>query len=308
MSSNNSEKLESILEEIQDTYDIQGGINHIDRINLPSASEVEDVLKKILQLIFPGFYNREVIHCGNLKHWSGHLLYDIYDKLVEQVVRSINFLNNEKCNDECRHEAEETVLKILAKIPSIRTAIKKDVQAAIVGDPAAKSYEEVLISYPGVRAVCMHRVAHEFYKAKVPLIDRIISEYAHMETGIDIHPGAKIGESFFIDHGTGVVIGETCVIGNHVKIYQMVTLGALSFKKDANGDLIRGIQRHPTIEDNVVLYAGCTILGGETVIGESSVVGGNVWITKSVSPKTIIMFDVEKEEYRVQQKKEKKTT
>jgi serine O-acetyltransferase len=295
---NSIKRLQKITTAISETYDLEGGINHIDGINLPSNVEVIDVILKIMQLLFPGFYGKERIHSGNLKNWSAYILDLIFERLQRQITRSICFAT--KNNDHQKHNLEATRITfgLLEQIPAIRLALKKDVIAAYRGDPAAKSNEEVIISYPAIQAIAMHRIAHELYLRGVPLITRMISEYAHSRTGIDIHPGASIGESFFIDHGTGVVIGETCKIGANVKIYQMVTLGALSFKKDAHGELIKGIKRHPTIEDNVVLYAGCTILGGKTVIGKGSVIGGNVWITKSVEPNTVLTFDVGKQEYQ----------
>ncbi|MGK0288717.1 MAG: serine O-acetyltransferase [bacterium] len=301
--SNVDARLDKVLSEINETYDLDGGINHVDGINMPSYSEVVGIVKNILDLLFPGFYCKESVHSWNLRNWSGSKLDSIYHRLVEQVSRCINFGNTCKCISDCKAEAQEIVLDILDTLPTIRSILKTDVHAAYDGDPAAKYHEEVIVSYPGIRAISYHRIAHEFYKRDIPLLPRLISEFAHMETGIDIHPGAQIGESFFIDHGTGVVIGETCEIGKNVTLYQMVTLGAVSFKKNENGDIIKGIKRHPTIEDDVILYAGCTILGGNTVIGKGSVIGGNVWITQSVEPKTQIIFDVEKAEYRILKKK-----
>ncbi|PCI30743.1 MAG: serine acetyltransferase [SAR324 cluster bacterium] len=295
--SNTEERLKKINQQINETYDLQGGINHVDGINLPSHVEVIDIIKKMMQLLFPGFYGVERIHSGNLNSWSAYLLDMVYHRLKRQITRSICFGCDDENHRQHVSEAERITLEVMEQIPRIRTLLKKDVNAAYIGDPAAQSHEEVILSYPAIQAIAMYRVAHELYLRKVPLVTRMISEYAHTKTGIDIHPGAKIGESFFIDHGTGVVIGETCEIGDHVKIYQMVTLGALSFQKDASGNLVKGGKRHPTIEDDVVLYAGCTILGGKTVIGRDSVIGGNVWITRSVEPGTVITFDVGKQEY-----------
>jgi serine O-acetyltransferase len=189
----------------------------------------------------------------------------------------------------CDEQGKNTAMAFTKELPRLRTMLAKDVQAAFDGDPAAKSYDEIIFSYPGLFAVTVHRLAHELYKQRVPLIPRIMSEYAHSETGIDIHPGATVGESFFIDHGTGVVIGETTVIGNRVRIYQGVTLGALSLSKD-EVEKLRTEKRHPDIEDDVVVYSGATILGGETVIGARSVIGGNVWITASVPPDTRVFI------------------
>ncbi|WP_461205328.1 serine O-acetyltransferase EpsC [Clostridium sp. DL1XJH146] len=183
---------------------------------------------------------------------------------------------------KCRDKANDTVIKVLDSLPDIREILHTDIEAAYNGDPAAISKEEILLSYPSVEAISIHRLAHLLYQLEIPLIPRLMSEIAHQNTGIDIHPGAKIEESFFIDHGTGVVIGETCTIGKNVKIYQGVTLGAKSFPLDKDGNPIKGIKRHPDIGDNVVIYAGATILGGDTVIGNNSTIGGNVWLTHSV--------------------------
>ncbi|MDH5559506.1 MAG: serine acetyltransferase [Deltaproteobacteria bacterium] len=297
------EQLGIIHNEIVKTYDLQGGINHVEGVNLPSNPEMVDIVKKLMHLLFPGFYSVERIHSGNLSNWSGYILDAVYQRLFLQILRSLCFDRKQNKHQEHQEEAEKITLEVLAQIPKIRVLLKKDVEAAYIGDPAAQSHEEVIMSYPSIQAISLHRFAHEMYIRDVPLIPRMISEYAHTKTGIDIHPGSIIGESLFIDHGTGVVIGETCRIGDNVKIYQGVTLGALSFRKDDNGALVKGQKRHPTIEDNVVLYAGCNILGGDTVIGRDSVIGGNVWITESVPSRTVITFDVTKQEYRRFQKK-----
>ncbi|SOC05935.1 serine O-acetyltransferase [Ureibacillus xyleni] len=199
-------------------------------------------------------------------------------ELIGKVLVNENALNE----TDAKRKAEEIVMNLINKFPEIRKTLQTDIQAAYDGDPATTSTEEILFSYPSIQAISIHRIAHELYKLNVPIIPRIMSEYAHGLTGIDIHPGASIGEYFFIDHGTGVVIGETCTIGKNVKIYQGVTLGAKSFPLDENGNPIKGIKRHPNIEDNVVIYAGATILGGDTTIGQNSVIGGNIWLTQSV--------------------------
>lgn len=299
-------RLAKVLGEIQNTYDLDQGINNIDGSNLPTSTEVIEIMEQVMQLFFPGFYTKAHIHKGNLEYWSGELLDEIYQRLVSQVAKSLAF--QEQCSNrdpEIVEKSKETTLKILEAFPKIRSILKTDIRAAYAGDPAATCHNEIIMSYPGIRAIAMYRVAHEFYKESVPLIPRIISEYAHEKTGVDIHPGAKIGSSFFIDHGTGVVVGETAEIGDNVKIYQLVTIGALSFQRSGDGALVRGGKRHPTIEDNVVLYAGCTILGGGTTIGKGSVIGGNVWITQSVDPQTIITFDVNEDCYRIKLRKAK---
>ena len=298
------DRLADIHREILETYDLEGGINHVDGINLPSKVEIIDVVKKLLHLLFPGFFTVERVHGGNLKNWSGYILDNVHQRLLAQVTKSICFGCPGEPHAKHIEMAQEAVMEFLHSIPQVRRLLKMDVHAAYMGDPAAKSHEEVIVSYPSIMALALHRVAHELYLREVPLIPRMISEYAHSKTGIDIHPGARIGESFFIDHGTGVVIGETCQIGDRVKVYQGVTLGALSFRKSDDGALVKGLKRHPTIEDDVILYAGCNILGGSTVIGKGSVIGGNVWITESVVPYTVITFDVTKQEYRRFQKGE----
>lgn len=298
-SNDSQEKLDRLLDTLHATYDREGGINNVDGINLPSYDDVVDIVRKMIDLLFPGFFGVQRIHQGNLKHWSGALLDEIYNRLKIQVTRSLCFESKKKEESVCAKKAETIVMDVLERLPEIRRTLKTDVEAAFEGDPAAKTHEEVIISYPGIQAIAMHRIAHEFYNLKVPLIPRMISEYSHRLTGIDIHPGATIDDSFFIDHGTGVVIGETCNIGKNVKVYQQVTLGALSFKKDSSGKIVKGLKRHPTIEDDVILYSGCTILGGETVIGQGAVIGGNVWITESVEKGTVIVFDVTQAEYQV---------
>lgn len=202
--------------------------------------------------------------------------------LRDLVVKGYLSTNKELTAGAAEEKANDIVMALVNQFPTIRTMLQTDVQAAYNGDPATTSHEEILLSYPSIQAITIHRIAHELYKAGVPVIPRIMSEYAHQLTGIDIHPGATIGEYFFIDHGTGVVIGETCTIGAHVKIYQGVTLGAKNFPLDEDGNPIKGIKRHPNIEDHVIIYAGATILGGNTTIGANSTIGGNVWLTHSV--------------------------
>ncbi len=294
-----SRELSQIRQEILVTYRDEGGINHIDGPNLPSRAEVSELIGRIVRILFPGFFDGMVLCRSNIESWCGYHLEDIHQGLTQQIARSISAQHSEEDESFILARAARLALDVLREIPDIRRSLHKDIRAAFEGDPSAASVDEVIVAYPSILALVMHRIAHAFYLRGIPLIPRMISEEAHMRTGIDIHPGAEIGEYFFIDHGTGVVIGETCVIGNNVKIYQMVTLGALSFAKDDTGRLIKGreLKRHPTIEDNVILYAGCTILGGATVIGEGAIIGGNVWITNSVSPRTVITFDAEKVEY-----------
>jgi serine O-acetyltransferase len=274
---------DKIIEGILKSYEKWGGINHLDGPNLPSRQSVIAIIRDIQFVTFPGFQDDETIGCDDLRAIIGERTHRIAGNLTREAEKSIRFRDRVAGKtgggSECRDEAEEAVHALLEELPLIRARFALDVQAAYDGDPAAKSTEEVILSYPGLEAICVHRVAHFLWKRDIPLIPRIMSEYVHGKTGIDIHPGADIGDSFFIDHGTGVVIGETTVIGKNVKIYQGVTLGAGSVRKEFGNK-----KRHPTIEDDVTIYASATILGGETVIGRGSVIGGNVWITSSIPP------------------------
>ena len=277
--------MEKLVKEIVGTYADDTGINFIDATNLPVRDKIIDILDLLTELLFPGYTGKRSITKSNVSFVVIDVLYHVYTELAEQVERAYKYrCRMEKCDSgDCRRMAENAARHLLSQLPAIREMLKGDVIAAFDGDPAAKTYEEIVISYPCISAIATYRIAHELYMKEVPLIPRIMTEFAHSKTGIDIHPGAKIGKNFFIDHGTGVVIGETTVIGNNVKIYQGVTLGALSFPKDERGKIIKGGRRHPTIEDNVVIYAEATILG-DVVIGKNAVIGGNVWIKESIPP------------------------
>lgn len=257
-------------------------------VNLPGAGAVITVLEKLLGVLYPGCHGQAPIAHDTCHNRLKDTLHDIALQLRDQTSRAFEYAcRRNHCADcnECSEKAQRAVAALLDGLPSIRDILQQDIQAAYEGDPAAVSTMEIVMSYPGLYAITIHRLAHMLYTQGVPLIPRVMSEHAHSKTGIDIHPGATIGPGFFIDHGTGVVIGETCRIGKRVKLYQGVTLGALSFAKDAaTGMLVKGIKRHPDVEDNVVIYAGATILGGETVIGHDSVIGGNVWLIHSVPP------------------------
>jgi len=283
-------KLPQIIGKIVDTYDSEDGINHIEGPNLPSRDRVVEIVIDFLNVLFPGYYEKQELAKGDLTYYIWEKITAIYHLLSREIFKSLKSANTEQEDEKkLSDQSIDITFTILNKIPEIREMLRGDVRAAHGGDPAAKGLDEIIISYPGIEAVAVYRVAHELHLLKVPLIPRIMTEYAHSKTGIDIHPGATIGENFFIDHGTGVVIGETTEIGNNVRIYQGVTLGALSIKVDASGKIERGKKRHPTIRDNVIIYSGATILGGKTVIGEHSVVGGNVWLTESVTPHTILI-------------------
>jgi serine O-acetyltransferase len=237
----------------------------------------------LTELLFPGYTGKRMVKKSNIDFIVIDILYHVYSELTEQIERAYKYeCRMEDCETgDCRTMAGDATLHLLTQLPKIRELLKGDVGAAFDGDPAAKSYEEIVISYPCIMAIATYRIAHELYLRQIPLIPRIMSECAHSKTGIDIHPGATIGNNFFIDHGTGVVIGETTIIGNNVKIYQGTTLGAMSFPKDERGRIIKGRKRHPTIEDNVTIYAEATILGDVT-IGKGAIIGGNVWVKQSV--------------------------
>jgi serine O-acetyltransferase len=280
-------RLASIMERIAASYDeVTPRIHHLDRMPLPSRGDAAAIMEALEEIIFPGYYSAGgVTHHGiiyRVQERTGWL----FEHLREQISRSFHHMKHldGELPFATDARAEECAYQFLESLPRLRQRLARDIQAAYDGDPAAHCIDEIILSYPAAYAIMAYRAAHELHLMEVPILPRMLTEMAHSRTGIDIHPGARIGDSFFIDHGTGVVIGETTEIGNHVKLYQGVTLGALSFPKDESGRLIRGQKRHPTIEDHVVIYAGATILGGDTVIGEASIIGGNVWLTESVPP------------------------
>lgn len=278
-------KTEQVVRELLVTYKGDSGTNFIDVSNLPWRDKILKILDSFTELLFPGYTGKRAITKANIGFIVGDILCQVQAELCEQIeLAYLHACRIKKCDGcDCHTLAEDVTSHLLAQLPKIRELLKSDVEAAYDGDPAAKSFEEIVISYPFITAIATHRIAHELYLKKVPLIPRIMAECAHQKTGIDIHPGATIGKNFFIDHGTGVVIGETATIGNNVKIYQGVTLGALSFPKDERGRVIKGGRRHPTIEDDVTIYAEATILG-DVVVGKGAIVGGNVWIKESVPP------------------------
>ena len=286
------EKLPGIVEHIVNHCDDSDCFTHVDHEPIPSEGYVVDIIDKLREILFPGYFAREKIDPVNLKYNIGQSVSVLFDMLSEQITHSMRhdcFRYDLPCR-ECEDQGKNIALAFLESIPSIRKTLATDVRATYDGDPAANSYDEIIFSYPGMFAVTVYRAAHLLFGFQVPLLPRIMTEHAHSLTGIDIHPGAEIGDRFVIDHGTGVVIGETTVIGKNVRIYQGVTLGALSLPKDA-GERLRGKKRHPTIEDDVIIYSGATILGGDTVIGARSVIGGSVWITESVPPDTKVIME-----------------
>jgi serine O-acetyltransferase len=289
------EQLPELTKRILDTYQEVGSINHLGHCPLPNYEVIINCCEDLKEIIYPGFRRREGLHMGNVLYHVGDLIDSLHDKLTVQIGRALR--HDAKASDLCTEENDFEALgqvkavQFLEQIPEVRRLLSLDVQAAFDGDPAVRTIDEVIFCYPGLEAVTIYRLAHALHTLGVPFIPRMMTEWAHSRTGIDIHPGATIGEYFFIDHGTGVVIGETTEIGNHVKLYQGVTLGALSFATDNDGNLVRGLKRHPTIEDRVVIYASATILGGRTVIGHDSVIGSSVWLTKSVEPHTTVVLE-----------------
>jgi serine O-acetyltransferase len=272
------EPVHVIVEALLESYRQVGAVNHAGGANLPSMEAAESLLGDLKNLVFPGFYETmEVDDLAVLPYSTAEHVFRVTKGLVAEIHKALTFTKTKGM------DAEAVVFRLLKSIPTVREQMQDDVAAMLEGDPAAKSAEEVILAYPGVEAIVVHRLAHLLYELGVPLIPRMMSELIHRKTGIDIHPGAVIGRRFYIDHGTGIVIGETCIIGDDVKLYQGVTLGALSVKKNASAK-----KRHPTIEDHVTIYSGATILGGETVIGRHSTIGGNVWLTQSVPASSIV--------------------
>lgn len=290
------DRLRTLTERIVAGYGETGTIDRLGRAPLPSAEAVIDIAGDVQELLFPGYRRSHDWHRGDIARRAGELISRLHGRLVEQFQRALAHADeldpsSGPAREEITPRAVEQSLRFLEHLPAIRAMLASDVRMAFDGDPAAKSYDEIVCCYPGFEAVTIHRIAHAMHRLVVPLVPRMLSEWAHSRTGIDIHPGAKIGPSFFIDHGTGVVIGETCEIAARVKLYQGVTLGAISFAKDARGNIIRGLKRHPTIEEGVVIYANATVLGGKTVVGRNSVIGAGVALNRSVPPNTIVTLE-----------------
>ncbi|MGH7894585.1 MAG: serine O-acetyltransferase EpsC [Candidatus Binatia bacterium] len=290
MSAQHPSDLEDVITEVAASYGGGRLIDSLGTATLPSKRQVIEALNHLKAAMYLGYYATGSLDESKVRFAVGSHLYPAYEILVEQIRRAVGYVGFRTAGEPHPADWPTTVtLALLKHIPTIRTQLSKDVLAAFQGDPAANNVEEIIFSYPSIEAITVHRIAHELHTRGVPMLPRIMAEHAHSFAGIDIHPGAKIGESFFIDHGTGVVIGETCVIGDHVKIYQGVTLGALSVERSPGAG--RGKKRHPTIEDSVTIYAGATILGGATVIGAGSVIGGNVWLVDSVPAGSHITFE-----------------
>jgi serine O-acetyltransferase len=291
------EDLPVLTERIVDTYAEVGNISHLGHCPLPNYETIVAATQDLKEILYPGYRRRDGLHLGNVTYHVGDLIDRLHDTLTTQIGRAIRHEAAKKgeCDprqaDDFDGLGQSKAVEFLEQLPDLRKILALDVEAAYAGDPACKSLDEVIFCYPGLEAITIYRLAHVLHGLGVPLIPRMMTEWAHTNTGIDIHPGAKIGRYFFIDHGTGVVIGETTEIGDWVKLYQGVTLGARSFATDVEGNLVRGTKRHPTIEDHVVIYANATILGGNTVIGHDSIIGSNVWLTQSVVPGSIVAME-----------------
>ena len=292
------EQLSELTDRIVDSYRDIDGVHHLGHCPLPSTSEIESIVADLKEVIFPGYRRRQNLHMGNVTYFVGDLVDSLHDRLTAQIARAVRHDADPEMEHACDRqlrdfemEGQAKAIEFLEHLPELRELLASDVQAAYDGDPAATNTDEIVFCYPGLEAITAHRIAHKLYRQGVPLIPRIISEQSHLRTGVDIHPGAAIGPSFFIDHGTGVVVGETCEIAEHVKLYQGVTLGALSFPKDADGNLLRDTKRHPTIERGVVVYANATVLGGDTVVGANSIIGASVSLMKSVPANTQVTIE-----------------
>ena len=285
MNLNGSDPVDRLLQ----TYSETGGINYLDSAaTLPSRSAIESACADLMSLMFPGFRGEALFDSGDLPAVTRSRMKNLHARLKPEICKSFG---DYPASNETKRKAEALLDFFMSQLPDLRKMLWTDIDAAFEGDPAAKSYEEIILAYPALEAIAIQRMAHILYLKELPLIPRIMTEWAHSRTGIDIHPGAKIGSHFFIDHGTGVVIGETCEIGSRVKLYHAVTLGARSFQKDEHGKIKKGGKRHPTVEDDVTIYPNSTVLGGETVIGARTTIGGNVFLAQSVPPDSLVYYE-----------------
>ncbi|MBX3751236.1 MAG: serine acetyltransferase [Opitutaceae bacterium] len=282
------------------SYERDGGINHLDGVNLPTQDSVQQLASDYMHLIFPGFFEATGVTRQEVPALVERLLRQIERRLVTEIEKSLRFARDPAPSKR----AAALTAAALNRLPFLRQIIQTDVAAAYHGDPAARSVEEIILAYPCVLSISLQRFGHELYQLGVPLLPRMLTEYAHERTGTDLHPGATIGTHFFIDHGTGVVVGETAVIGNYVKLYQGVTLGAKSFETDSAGNPVKGVKRHPDIGDHVTIYAHATILGGDTRIGEHSIIGSNVWLMKSIPPRSVAYYKGDQLVVRHREKRE----
>jgi serine O-acetyltransferase len=285
------EKIPAIVDQLVLSCNKDDCFNHVGPEPIPSREAIIDILHRASRILYPGYFIRTHVDKVNVGYYFGQEVTDLFEALSEQIMLAIRhdcIRHNQPCTD-CEERGQKAAIDFLYDMPQLRGLLATDIRAAYEGDPAARGFDEIIFSYPGLFAITVYRIAHQLHHQDIPLIPRIMTEYAHGHTGIDIHPGAHIGESFFIDHGTGVVIGETTSIGNRVRLYQGVTLGALSLSRE-ECEKLRDQKRHPTIEDEVIIYSNATVLGGRTVIGARSVIGGNVWITDSVPPDTEVFL------------------
>ena len=283
------QRFASVVEDLLRTYRENGGINYVEAAaTLPSRPAIDAACVELLSILFPGFHGEPLVHAGELPKATMSRLKALHARIKPEICKSLVAV---KPSDSTEDDAEEILLFFFSQLARLREMLWADIDAAYEGDPAAISYEEIILAYPTIEAIAIQRMAHLLYQKELPLIPRMMTEWAHGHTGIDIHPGAQIGSHFFIDHGTGVVIGESCVIGAHVKLYHGVTLGARSFQKDDQGHIRKGGKRHPNVEDHVTIYPNSTVLGGETVIGARSTIGGNVFLTQSVPPDSLVYYE-----------------
>ena len=285
------DKVPKVVKELLSSWASKECYEHISPVSIPSQDEVIEIVEQSKRILFPGFFTQTKLHATNIEYYIGKQTTDLYDKLARQVSMAIRHdcrRHTLPCIN-CESESHRIALAFIQKMPRVAGVLAADIRSALEGDPATKSPDEVIFCYPGLLATLIFRLAHELHLLNVPILPRIMTEYAHSQTGIDIHPGATIEPGFFIDHGTGVVIGETTIIGRNVRIYQGVTLGALSLPRNA-GEKLRNKKRHPTIEDNVIIYSNTTVLGVETVIGQGSIIGGNIWLTESVPAGTKVLL------------------
>jgi serine O-acetyltransferase len=288
---NNHQDLEEFMENFFTDDPLTQGVEPSNPVRIPSLESVIEIIHQTRKVLFPGYFLKVRFGANNLEYSIGHQVLKLRENLSKQIILSIQhdcFSYDHPCS-RCVEQGNEHALSFIMSLPEIKNILATDVDAALEGDPAAKNRDEVIFCYPGLFAIMTYRIAHILHKMEIPLLPRMMTEYAHSVTGIDIHPGAKIGRSFFIGHGTGIVVGETTEIGERVRLYQGVTLGALSLPRDA-GNLFKNRKRHPTIEDDVIIYSNATILGGETVVGTRSIIGGNVWLTESVPPDTKVIL------------------
>lgn len=285
--------LPQVVDQLVQSCGNENCFEHINTDPLPSRQRAADIIESCRNILFPGYFNRHGMDQVSFSYQLGLEVSQLYDKVAAEITYSIRhecIRYNQSCQ-HCDEQGKKKAFQFIQSLTDLRHILATDVRAAYEGDPAVTGYDEVIFCYPGIHATTIYRIAHVLYELEVPILPRIMTEYAHSITGIDIHPGAQIGESFFIDHGTGVVIGQTTIIGNRVKLYQGVTLGALAFKRDEAGELDRTSKRHPSLEDDVTVYSGSTILGGATVIGARSIIGGNTWLTSSIPPDTKVLLN-----------------